>query len=85
MKIDKRRLLKKIIVALIILVFLLILFVGDNIKKATSFLLLSGGVIGLISKSVPNFNSPSKNIIYRIPSYDENSISGPLINIIFIL
>ncbi len=83
MDLKKKKLIINTAVFVIIVLFLIILFSG-HLKKAVSFLLFSGGIMGLISKSIPNFNSPSKGVNYHIVSYDENSILGPLLNIIFI-
>ena len=73
----------KICVITIIVLFIVLLFTGAP-SKALSLLFISGGILGLITKTMP-FSRPPKfpSKHYKI-SYDEDSIIKPLINILFI-
>ncbi len=73
----------KLCVAMVVIIFL-ILFFSDHQPKALSFLFISGGVLGLVTKTDP-FARISKNpFVTTKLSYSEDSIVGPLMNIFII-
>lgn len=82
MGLQKKKRYVKISVGLTIILFLILFFGGYQIK-AVSLLFISGGVLGIITKTAP-FGRPSRNPYMR-DGLDYRSIIDPIMNVLFVI
>lgn len=81
---EKKKLYIKLSVVAVVIIFL-ILFIGGHELKALSFLLITSGFLGLITKTDPFVHISKNPFIKTRISYDEDSIGGPVKNVFLVI
>lgn len=73
----------KIGVAVALIIFLILFFNGME-PKAVGWIFTSGGVLGLITKTMPFYRNSSNRTSKFTIRYSDDSILGPIMNIFII-